>query len=78
LKITLDLSHWIVTSERLLDQESDYYWNELESLLIKNTGMIHARISTVNSIQVVDPEYFREYGRKLLSDLIYGQKKKLD
>ena len=61
LSITLDLSHWIVTSERLLNEESDYYWNNLESNLIMNTGMIHARIGTINNIQVVDPEYFKEY-----------------
>lgn len=61
IKVTLDLSHWIVTSERLLSEESDYYWKDLENYLINNTGLIHARISTINSIQVVDPNYYREY-----------------
>ncbi len=61
LKLNLDLSHWIVTSERLLNEENDFYWNSLEKILIDNTGLIHARIGTINSIQVVDPIYYKEY-----------------
>ena len=61
IKLTLDLSHWIISSERLLCEESDYYWKDLETYLIKNTGLIHARISTTNNIQVVDPEFYKEY-----------------
>ncbi len=61
IKLTLDLSHWILVSERLLIEETDFYWRELEDYLILNTGLIHARISTTNCIQVVDPNFYRVY-----------------
>jgi len=67
IKLTLDLSHWILTSERLLSEDSEFYWKELQNIFIKNTGLIHGRIGTVNSIQVVDPEYFDNYEKYFYS-----------
>lgn len=61
IKLTLDLSHWLVVSERLLNEETDFYWKELEQYLVKNTGLIHARVSTTNNIQVIDPVFFTEF-----------------
>jgi len=61
LNLTLDLSHWIISSERLLNEETEFYWKKLEKYLIKNSGLIHARISTLNQIQVFDPDFYQEY-----------------
>lgn len=78
VKINLDLSHWIVTSERLLSKDTDYFWDELKKYLIENTCMIHARVSSLNNIQVFDPVYCPEYETYFYSiwrDIIKQSKK---
>jgi hypothetical protein len=54
--INADISHWIVSAERLLNEDTDGGWKEILELLCRRTGLIHARVATPNQIQVIDPE----------------------
>lgn len=78
LPITLDLSHWIVSAERLLSNETDgLYWEDLLKLLEQNTQLIHLRVSSTNNIQVTDPlyeinkeytEYFENIWKRIINN----------
>ncbi|KAL3456782.1 hypothetical protein BJX64DRAFT_281119 [Aspergillus heterothallicus] len=53
LKITADISHWVVVSERLLDQgEED---KAILTRMIPRVGHLHARIGTTQSSQCPEP-----------------------
>ncbi|WP_400073850.1 sugar phosphate isomerase/epimerase family protein [Zobellia russellii] len=51
LKLNLDISHWMVVHESLLEQQN----NELEYIL-KRTQHLHARVGHAEGPQVNDPE----------------------
>ncbi|KAH7169342.1 hypothetical protein DER46DRAFT_624555 [Fusarium sp. MPI-SDFR-AT-0072] len=54
LRVTADISHWVVVCERLLDLgEED---REILDLLIPRVTHIHARIGTTQSSQCPEPE----------------------
>ncbi|KAJ4026838.1 hypothetical protein NW752_001795 [Fusarium irregulare] len=54
LRVTADISHWVVVCERLLDLgEED---KEILDLLIPRVTHIHARIGTTQSSQCPEPE----------------------
>ncbi|KAF5722634.1 hypothetical protein FMUND_2637 [Fusarium mundagurra] len=54
LRVTADVSHWVVVCERLLDLgEED---KEILDVLIPRVSHIHARIGTTQSSQCPDPE----------------------
>ncbi|RMJ06627.1 hypothetical protein CDV36_013767 [Fusarium kuroshium] len=54
LRITADISHWVVVCERLLDLgEED---KEILDLLVPRVHHIHARIGTTQSSQCPEPE----------------------
>ncbi|BCS27086.1 uncharacterized protein APUU_60134A [Aspergillus puulaauensis] len=52
LKVTVDVSHWVVVCERLLNQEEDQ--NSL-GILIAHVHHIHARIGTTQASQCPEP-----------------------
>ncbi|KAK7427277.1 hypothetical protein QQZ08_006213 [Neonectria magnoliae] len=53
LRITADISHWVVVCERLLDQgEED---KEILKAIIPHVSHIHARVGTTQSSQCPDP-----------------------
>lgn len=62
---TLDLSHWVVSYERLLNEQNLPFFEKILYKLQKNTRLIHGRISTTNNIQItnLDPYYleFQNY-----------------
>lgn len=57
LKLTADLSHWCVVTERLLDTE-----NEELSRLFSNVHHVHARVGYAQGPQVPDPSAPRYAG----------------
>jgi hypothetical protein len=72
-----DISHWVVSAERLLSDATDEKWNDIVELLCKRTKMIHARIGSPNQIQVIDPnseenkenkEYFHQLWLKIFKE----------
>ncbi|KAF9884413.1 hypothetical protein FE257_001813 [Aspergillus nanangensis] len=78
LRITADISHWVVVCERLLDQgEED---REILTRLIPHVGHIHARTGTTQSSQCPDPLHpafasEREFFERLWSRIIAHQYK---
>ena len=61
LQLTLDLSHWIVVCERLL--ETDYEWTWLQSQVIPRVAHVHARVGHAQAPQVSttdDPAFASE------------------
>lgn len=60
--ITLDLSHFIISYERLLNNENYPQFNKMLDIF-KQTKLIHMRVSTENNIQVSDPlsDYYKSY-----------------
>ncbi|KAL4869702.1 hypothetical protein BDV12DRAFT_74888 [Aspergillus spectabilis] len=53
LKITADISHWVVVCERLLDQAEED--QEILTRVIPHVGHIHTRTGTTQSSQCPDP-----------------------
>ncbi|KAL2834789.1 xylose isomerase-like protein [Aspergillus pseudoustus] len=53
LKITTDISHWVVVSERLLDQNEEDA--AILTRIIPHVGHIHARMGTTQSSQCPEP-----------------------
>lgn len=73
LRVTADISHFVVVSERLLDEgEGD---RELLRTIIPHVGHIHARIGTTQASQCPDPtnEVFtaeREFFERIWKQII--------
>ena len=44
LRITCDLSHWVVVGERLYTDPADAEWPQLFAKVARNTHLIHARV----------------------------------
>jgi hypothetical protein len=74
IKYTADLSHWSVVNSRLCNESTDPNWNEIIKILLKNTLLIHARVSSTEQIQVADPfsednkenrEYYENLWKKI-------------
>jgi hypothetical protein len=69
IKFTADLSHWVLVCSRLLEEKTDKHWSDILEILSKRTLMIHARVSSSDQIQVIDPfletnsEYLRYYDK---------------
>jgi sugar phosphate isomerase/epimerase len=69
-----DISHWVVSAERLLKEDTDENWNTFIDLFGSRCKMIHARIGSPNQIQVIDPtsdenKENREYFHQLWLDI---------
>ncbi|TPX31531.1 hypothetical protein SmJEL517_g05153 [Synchytrium microbalum] len=56
LRLTLDLSHWVVVSERFILNPTSPHYRQLLELVASRVDHIHARISTTQSSQIDDPE----------------------
>lgn len=77
LNFTADISHWVLVNERLCDETTDREWLKIINQLSKKTGLIHARISSPQQIQVIDPfsadnkdnlEYFTKIWKQIVSE----------
>ncbi|WYZ44633.1 hypothetical protein EsH8_VII_001069 [Colletotrichum jinshuiense] len=73
LRITADISHWVVVSERLLDESQED--KEVLEKIIPHVYHVHARIGTTQSSQCPDPsnsiytperEFFERFWTKVI------------
>jgi len=55
INFAADLSHWVVVNGRLCDENTVANWKEILEILSKRTVLIHARVSTTENIQAIDP-----------------------
>lgn len=63
MKVTADLSHWVVACERIFNPQFDGFWEETLDLVSKRTPLIHARVGTSQTPQILDvnlPEFKAE------------------
>lgn len=79
IRTTLDLSHWILSYERLLDSKNLSFYDKVLESLVKGSRIIHGRVGTENRIQVENPllyENYFNYYKKIWSKVIdYNFKK---
>ena len=55
VRLTADLSHWVVACERLFEEKDDPWWPALLAEVGKRCALIHARVASPSAIQVADP-----------------------
>jgi len=55
VKITADISHWVVCCERIFDAEYDPDWPEILGLVARHAALVHARVGYCEGPQVPDP-----------------------
>ena len=56
VKLTADLSHWVIAAERAFDYPSDAaYWPPILARVANATVLTHARVGSAEAIQVNDP-----------------------
>ena len=56
VKLTADLSHWVIAAERAFDYPSDAaYWPPILERVANATVLTHARVGSAEAIQVNDP-----------------------
>jgi hypothetical protein len=79
IHLNADLSHWVVSAERLLNDQTDEKWHKILHLLCKRSKLIHARVASPNQIQVIDPssednrenrEWFYNIWRKIYDESV--------
>jgi sugar phosphate isomerase/epimerase len=56
LNFTLDLSHWVISAERLLSNSTDPEFENMLKILASRLKYLHARVGSPNQIQVIDPQ----------------------
>lgn len=56
LHYTLDLSHWVLSAERLISTETDPNFSNLLEMISPKLKYLHARVGSPNQIQVIDPQ----------------------
>jgi hypothetical protein len=61
LLTTLDLSHWILSYERLLDSKNLIFYDKLMKNIIHGSRIIHGRVGLENRIQVENPLLYESY-----------------
>ncbi|KZL79046.1 xylose isomerase tim barrel [Colletotrichum incanum] len=75
LRITADISHWVVVSERLLDESEED--KEILEKVIPHVYHVHARIGTTQASQCADPadpiytperEFFEKFWVKVIQN----------
>lgn len=81
LNTTLDLSHWVLSYERLINKENLLNYEYIMENIENNTNLIHGRIGTENKIQIespLDKEYsqYVNYYFKIWKRIIDLNKKK--
>eukprot|EP00026_Physarum_polycephalum_P013364 Phypoly_transcript_13757.p1 GENE.Phypoly_transcript_13757~~Phypoly_transcript_13757.p1 ORF type:complete len:311 (+),score=51.99 Phypoly_transcript_13757:93-1025(+) len=56
LHVTLDVSHWVVVSERVFNEVDDAaFWDDTLALIAQRARLVHARVGYSDGPQVNDP-----------------------
>ena len=69
INLTFDYSNWVVVNSRFLSPSTEPYYYDLMAIVERRTKLIHARVSTTDQIQTINPlspdnsEYKKEYYR---------------